>query len=83
MVVLPLFWDQYDNAQRVDELGFGRRLAPYEMSDGEFHEAVEELLADEPLRARLSIVSERLQASPGTERAADLIERRARLGAPD
>ena len=22
-VLLPLFWDQYDNAQRLDELGFG------------------------------------------------------------
>ena len=26
MVLLPLFWDQYDNAQRVDEIGFGVRL---------------------------------------------------------
>ncbi len=23
LIVLPLFWDQYENAQRVDELGFG------------------------------------------------------------
>ena len=29
MIVLPLFWDQYDNAQRVDELGFGVRLDTY------------------------------------------------------
>jgi hypothetical protein len=25
----PLFWDQYDNAQRVDETGFGVRLRSY------------------------------------------------------
>ena len=31
MVVLPLFWDQYDNAQRVDELGLGIRLATYDV----------------------------------------------------
>ena len=33
MVVLPLFWDQHDNAQRVAECGFGVRLATYEFED--------------------------------------------------
>ena len=74
MVVLPLFWDQYDNAQRVDELGFGIRLAPYEMTDGEFHEAVERLLSDEAMHGRMWSISARLQANRGTVRAADLIE---------
>src|SRR6185436_12723330 len=60
MIVLPLFWDQVDNAQRVHETGFGRRLATYDFEDGELPGAVDELLADEALRARLSSVSSRM-----------------------
>jgi MGT family glycosyltransferase len=77
MVVLPLFWDQVDNAQRVHETGFGRRLATYDFEDGELLGAVDELLADEGLAARLAAVSSRMQSTRGTVRAADLIERLA------
>ena len=80
MVVLPLFWDQYDNAQRVDELGYGIRLAPYELAGDQLHDAIAKLLADDALRTRLAAISKRLQATPGTVRAADLIERLARSG---
>ena len=73
MVVLPLFWDQYDNAQRVDETGFGRRLSTYEHGPEELRTAIDELLADQALRARLDAVSARLQAARGTELAARLI----------
>ncbi|HST13444.1 MAG TPA: nucleotide disphospho-sugar-binding domain-containing protein [Gaiellaceae bacterium] len=74
MVVLPLFWDQYDNAQRVHDTGFGVRLDTYGHTREQLAAAVDRLLADESLRARLAAVSSRLQAAPGTERAADLIE---------
>jgi len=73
MVLLPLFWDQYDNAQRIAETGFGVRLDTYEHEPRELHGAIAGLLADEPLRSRLAAVSSRLQGLRGTERAADLI----------
>ena len=82
MVVLPLFWDQVDNAQRVDETGFGRRLSTYGFRDEELTDAIDELLADRALAARLAAMSARIKASSGTVRAADLIERVARTGEP-
>lgn len=82
MIVLPLFWDQYDNAQRVDELGFGVRLPTYAFDDAELTGAIDRLLADEGLHARLAGISARLGADPGTVKAADLIERLARTKEP-
>jgi MGT family glycosyltransferase len=72
MIVLPLFWDQYDNAQRIAECGFGVRLPSYEFEEAQLHEAVERLIAGPDPRLREA--SARLQRRPGTARAADLIE---------
>jgi MGT family glycosyltransferase len=77
MVLLPIFWDQHDNAQRIDETGFGIRLPTYSFGEGDLAAAIDRLLADRELRGRLAQVSERLQASPGNERAAELIEQLA------
>ncbi len=74
MVLLPLFWDQYDNAQRIDETGFGTRLSTYGHEPDELRAAIDRLLADEGAAGRLASLSARLRAAPGTERAADLIE---------
>jgi MGT family glycosyltransferase len=82
MLALPLFWDQYDNAQRVAETGFGARLATYEFADDELRDALELLLGDALLGDRMRAISQRHQAAPGTLRAADLIERLARERAP-
>jgi MGT family glycosyltransferase len=75
MLVLPIFWDQHDNAQRVQETGYGVRLPTYTFSDDQLVTAVSRLLSDEPLRARADAAGRRLRRLPGTALAADLIER--------
>ena len=65
MVLLPLFWDQYDNAQRMDELGFGRRLRTYEFTDDELAGAVDGLLADTQLRSRMDAMGAAIRARRG------------------
>ena len=83
MIALPLFWDQYDNAQRIAETGFGIRLPTYEFEDEELLGAIDDLLGNEPLAQRMAGIANRLQAAPGTVRAADVIERLALDEAPD
>ncbi len=74
MVLLPLFWDQYDNAQRIDESGLGLRLDTYGHEPEQLIGAIDTLLADRTLAGRLAAIAGALQASPGTVHAADLIE---------
>lgn len=74
LIVLPLFWDQYDNAQRVDETGFGVRLATYRFSADDMDTALDKVLADDALRKRAAAAGERIRASDGLRRAASLIE---------
>ena len=82
MVALPIFWDQHDNAQRVHETGFGVRLPTYDFDGPDLLGAIDRLLVDGDLRSRLGAVSSRVQATPGTVKAADLLERLARDGTP-
>lgn len=74
MILLPLFWDQYDNAQRMDELGFGVRLSTYSFTEEEMNAALEKLLGDADLRARLDEIGRSIRARDGLRRGADVIE---------
>ncbi len=80
MIVLPLFWDQYDNAQRMAELGLGARLDTYGFTDAQMHGALDRLLADSALRERLGRAGAQIRARDGVRRAADIIERAAQAG---
>ena len=74
MIVLPLFWDQYDNAQRIHELGFGIRLDTYSFSDKEMLSALETLLGDHDLRQKLVTQGEQIRARDGLSVGASVIE---------
>ena len=75
MVCLPLFWDQYDNAQRMDELGYGARLDPYRVSPEELRATIDGLLNRTALRAKLAATAMQIRSRDGVRRAADLIEK--------
>ena len=82
MIGLPLFWDQYDNAQRLAETGFGARLPTYDWSADELVGTAERLLADDGLRARMGAIAADIRSRPGEVKGADLIERLALTGQP-
>jgi MGT family glycosyltransferase len=74
MIVLPIFWDQHDNAQRVQETLHGVHIPTYSFEEDALVAAIDGLLSDESLSRRMRAAAARLQARPGTRRAADLIE---------
>jgi UDP:flavonoid glycosyltransferase YjiC (YdhE family) len=74
MIVLPLFWDQYDNAQRVHEKGHGIRLATYAFKDEELTGAIDKLLNDSALLSKLNKIGEAVRSRKGIEEAATKIE---------
>ena len=73
--VAPLL-ETDDNAQRLRETGFGERLDHlYGWTDDELIGAVNRLLADEDLRARMPVrTPQAIRADPGRIKGADLLE---------
>ena len=74
MIVLPLFWDQYDNAQRMDETGYGVRLPTYAFADADLRGAIDRLLGNTELRGRMARIGAEIRAKDGVAKAAAAIE---------
>lgn len=79
LVVLPLFWDQYENAQRIDELALGIRLDTYHFRDDELITALDRVLADSEMRERVAAIGDAVRDRDGLSVAADVIERIGRM----
>ncbi|XP_054152593.1 uncharacterized UDP-glucosyltransferase YojK-like [Oppia nitens] len=74
MIVMPLFGDQFDNAQRVHEKGFGIRLDAYKCSEKELLTTIETLLNDKELNEKMQKISQRIKAENNLTKLPQLFE---------
>ncbi|XP_054162624.1 NDP-glycosyltransferase YjiC-like [Oppia nitens] len=74
MIVFPMFYDQYDNAQRVEDKGYGIRLNPYECSEQQLLQSIDKLLNDKQLAEKLQKLSQRIQNERNIENLVKLVE---------
>ena len=74
MLVMPMFCDQFDNAQRITEVGLGAKLNPFSCTEEELLGSIDKLLADEELAQRMAAIGERIRASQDKKKVADIIE---------
>lgn len=62
IIVLPVFFDQFDNAQRIEDLGLGKKLMPYSCSSADLMKAINDVLSDESLINKCRAISEEMKA---------------------
>ncbi len=73
-LIMPYVWDGHDNATRVQETGHGLKLHRSNWSDEQFISALETLLTDNEMHARLKRTSTHMKAADGRQKAAGIIE---------
>lgn len=62
-IVMPLFFDQRDNAQRIEDLKLGRKLDVFGCSGPELLQAIDEILADKDMIDRARKIGQRMQSN--------------------
>jgi MGT family glycosyltransferase len=76
LVTVPQMPEQEANARRVEELGLGCRLDPHELTPERLRALVDEVAADEEIRANLAAMHTAIRKAGGSVAAADAIEAR-------
>jgi UDP:flavonoid glycosyltransferase YjiC (YdhE family) len=74
VIVMPLFGDHLDNAQRIKENGFGLNINPYTCNKETLLCGINAMLDDKLLFRRLSPISHRMQNSNNEKHLSNLIE---------
>ena len=75
---MPYVWDGHDNATRVQETGHGLKLDRYKWTEDELKAAIDKVLSDKKMKARLEKTAKRMQAEHGPTKAAKIIDKLTR-----
>lgn len=79
-LVLPVFGDQFDNAQRFEDLQLGRKLDVFKCSREELFAALDDILSNKELNARIREISSQMRARDECGKTARaLIQKLAKL----
>lgn len=73
-LIMPYVWDGHDNATRIQETGHGLKMHRADWSDEELGQALETLLHDPVMNAKLQAASAVMRANPGPVKAAQLLD---------
>ncbi len=73
-IIMPYVWDGHDNATRVQETGHGLKLDRYNWNKDDMASAINTLLTDDAMAAKLKATSAHMQSQNGTQKAADLLD---------
>jgi MGT family glycosyltransferase len=73
-LILPYVWDGHDNATRVQETGHGLKMHRSNWTEDELARALETLVTDKAMHAKLAATSAHMQARDGRKKAARLLD---------
>lgn len=72
-IVCPLFGDQFDNANRLEEKGLGIRLDPYNCTKEQLFSAIETMLNKDDAKQRIKSISERMRVPEARNKFLQLV----------
>ncbi|NP_001310051.1 sterol 3-beta-glucosyltransferase-like [Tetranychus urticae] len=75
MIVIPYFYDQYDNAQRVVDKKIGFRVNPYDIDEEYLLNCIENIFNDNEMIDRVKSISHNMRNSNSLNEAIKMIEK--------
>lgn len=74
-LIMPYVWDGHDNATRIQETGHGLKMHRADWSEEELGKALQTLLTDSEMAAKLQRASQTMKSHPGAAHAAGLLDK--------